>query len=303
MPSRSPAFWLLRAPKNDILPAVDERVTIRPLEGIAEFRACHAVQKEAWLFPDLLIIPYTQLITISHNGGTVLGAFDGQDLVGFVFGFLGRTEPDGLYLFSQRMGVLPAYQGRGIGERLKWAQRSWALGRGLDRILWTYDPLEAPNAHLNISKLGGLGRSYERDIYGEHDTPLHSHLPTDRFILEWALSSERVTARLSPGWRAPGLQELMAQAGVSRPANAVSWTEGGFPRCEDAGPIEGRYALVEVPADWQGLRCADMALAADWRAKTRRIFEEAMQRGYVVSGYASEWTVGLRRNFYLVEGT
>jgi len=279
---------------------MDERISIRPLETQAEFWACHGVQKEAWAFPDLLIIPYTQLIAISHNGGVVLGAFHGVQLVGFVFGFLGRQDGNPLYLFSQRMGVLPEYQGQGIGERLKWTQRAWALERGLERILWTYDPLETPNAYLNVAKLGVVVRGYERDIYGQHDSPLHRGVATDRFLVEWELSSDRVKARLSPRWTPTTVEELCGQA--APPLNAVAPDGRDLPVCGacDLGR-EGPSVLVEVPADWQGLRRADMDLARAWRAKTREILELYLERRYSVTGYASGRIAGERRNFYLLE--
>ncbi|MGD2206087.1 MAG: GNAT family N-acetyltransferase [Anaerolineae bacterium] len=275
-------------------------ITIRLLESVDEFQACHQVQKVAWQFPDLLIIPYTQIITVQQNGGAVLGAFDGAELIGFVFGYLGRQRTRPLYLFSQRMGVLPAYQGKGIGERLKWAQRAWAVEQGLDRVLWTYDPLESPNAWLNITKLGGLARHYERDIYGQHNTPLHNHLPSDRLLVEWELLSERVLARLSADWSPPTVDELLTQA--DPPLNPVSWDSRGHP-CSGPSDLsrDERTLLVEVPAAWQDLRKADMALAADWRGKTRKSFEHYLAQGYVVSGYASGAVAGRRRNVYQLE--
>jgi len=279
---------------------MNECITVRPLETLTEFWACHGVQKEAWAFPDQLVIPYTQLITIQQNGGIVLGAFDGADLVAFVFGYLGRLPDTPLYLYSQRMGVLPGYQGRGIGEQLKWAQRAWALQQGIDRIIWTYDPLEPPNAWLNIAKLGGTVRHYKRDIYGQHDTPLHDHLPTDRFLLEWELLSSRVLDRLASGWKAPAADALLARSDL--PLNTITWGEeelpcSGPPNLTENSPI----AHVTVPANWQELRGADMALAADWRAKTRQIFEHYLARGYAITDYARGRNAGRRCNFYLLE--
>ncbi len=277
-----------------------DTIAIKRLETLEEFRACQEVQRAAWQFPDLLIIPYTQLTSVQHNGGLVLGAFDGTEMVGFVFGYLGRGLLDGgdLYLFSQRMGVLPTHQGRGIGERLKWAQRAWALEQGLEHVVWTYDPLEPPNAYLNIAKLGGIVRRYERDFYGMHHTPLHDRLPSDRFVVDWQLRSPRVLARLRPGGPPPaaGLPD-----GAGPPLNAVAWDERGLPRC--APPDLERDApllTVEVPAHWQALRRADMELALDWRLHMRAVFEHYFARGYAVGGYVSRRFDGGRRNYYLL---
>jgi predicted GNAT superfamily acetyltransferase len=279
---------------------MDDQIAVRSLETLAEFQACHAVQKAAWEFPDLLIIPYTQIISAQHNGGVALGAFDGAALVGFVFGYLGRQGDGPLYFYSQRMGVLPTYQGRGIGQRLKWAQRAWALEQGLDRILWTYDPLESPNAQLNIANLGGAVRQYKRDFYGQHDSPLHNYLPTDRFVVEWELQSERVLARLSCDWPAPTLNDLLAQTG--QPLNSVTWDSRGLPRSTPPDLTRTEPALrVEVPAYWQTLRRADMTLAMEWRMTTRLLFEHYLAQGYAVTGYARGGAAERQRSCYLLE--
>jgi predicted GNAT superfamily acetyltransferase len=131
---------------------MDTGITIRLLRSVSEFQACQQVQQQAWKFPDLLVIPYTQLVTIQHNGGVVLGAFDGDLLAGFVFGCLGCQANEPLYLYSQRMGVLPAYQGRGIGEALKWAQRTWTVEQGLTRILWTDEHLLPQSAAPDLTR-------------------------------------------------------------------------------------------------------------------------------------------------------
>jgi predicted GNAT superfamily acetyltransferase len=276
-----------------------DRIAVRPLQTLDEFQACHGVQKGAWAFPDLLIIPYTQLVTIQHNGGIVLGAFDGSELVAFLYGYLGQLPDLPLYLYSQRMGVLPGYQGQGIGERLKWAQRAWALEQGIDRVVWTYDPLEAPNAWLNMAKLGGIVRHYRRDIYGQHNTPLHDRLPSDRFLLEWELESSRVLARLEPGWLPQDAATLLAQAGP--PLNTVTWDSHRLPHSTPPNLAErGPLAFASVPANWQEIRKIDMNLATDWRTKTRQLFEHYLELGYTVTGYAS----GRRNsgcNYYLLE--
>lgn len=277
-----------------------DRIAVRPLEALAEFRACHGVQKKAWAFPDQLIIPYTQLVTIQQNGGIVLGAFDGPVLIAFVFGFLGRLPNLPLYLYSQRMGVLPGYQGQGVGERLKWGQRAWALQQGIDLIVWTYDPLEPPNAWLNIAKLGGIVRQHKCDIYGLHHTPLHDQLPSDRFLLEWKLENNRVLDRLSPGWKAPGADDLLAQAGP--PLNTVTWNDRGLPLSSQPNLAEeSPTAHLHVPANWQEIRKADMSIAADWRAKTRKVFEHYLAKGHTVTGYGRVRTNNRRCNFYLLE--
>ncbi|MFC2015311.1 GNAT family N-acetyltransferase [Chloroflexota bacterium] len=279
---------------------MDADITVRPVETQEEFRACHAVQRAAWSFPDLMIVPYTQLVTLQLQGGLVLGAYDGHDLVGFVYGFLGRRVRGPIHLFSQRLAVVPAYRGRGIGAKLKWAQRTWALEQELTRIVWTYDPLQAVNANLNVTKLGGVVRHYRRDVFGSQIAETGSDLATDRFLLEWDLLAERVFARLSPDWLPPSGREL--QAGAEAPVNTVTWDEQGLPICGQPDiERDGGSLLVEVPADWPRILKADAGLARDWRTKTRHLFEGYLARGYVVTGYAADRGANRRSCFYLME--
>jgi predicted GNAT superfamily acetyltransferase len=279
---------------------VPDRIEIRRPTAIDEFQACHAVQQQAWTFPELLVVPYTQLMTISQHGGVVLCAFDRDQVVGFVYGFLGRRAAVPLYLFSQRLAVLPGYQGKGIGAALKWAQRSWALEQGLDLIVWTYDPLEVANARLNIAKLGAGACQYERDAYGQRHTYQGRDLPSDRLLVEWQLASERVLARLDPGWRPPGVGELLAQAGD--PLNSVSWDSQGLPHGDPPDLSRGDSpALVEVPARWQALCEANMTLAREWRTNTRLAFEHYFGLGYTVTGCAQGVAGGHDRSIYRLE--
>ena len=161
---------------------------IKPIRSLFHLKRTHDIQRHVWGYRDDMIIPYTHMITVQHNGGTLLGAYVDGELVGFVYGYLGMSQGT-LYLFSQRMGVLPAFQSHNIGTRLKLAQREQMLRQGIDIIVWTYDPLEGRNATLNIEKLGGVVRSYARDIYGHVQNPLQTGLTTDRFLLEWHLMS------------------------------------------------------------------------------------------------------------------
>lgn len=257
-------------------------IKIRPIKTLTDLRKCHEIQRTTWGYTDLMVFPYTQLISAAHNGGVLLGAYDGPDLVGFVYGYLGMSGAK-LYLFSQRMGVLPGYQNQGIGMKLKLAQRDQMLRKGIDLIVWTYDPLLGKNAALNIEKLGGIVRHYARDIYGAVNNPLQVGLSTDRFLLEWELMSDRVRERIRRTTPRPWADEWLENYNV---VNYASW-EGDLPRPMASDlELDDESLLVQIPPDLNAIKKVDLGVARGWRESTRDIFETYFRRGYVVRGFA-----------------
>lgn len=263
----------------------DTKIRIRPINSLSDLRRCHEIQRAVWGYSDLMVFPYTILISMQHNGGVLLGAYVNDELVGFVAGYLGMAGAK-LYLFSQRMGVLPEYQGQSLGYQLKVAQREQMLRQGIDIIVWTYDPLEGKNATLNIEKLGGIVRSYARDIYGFVQNPLQTGMTTDRFLLEWHLMSDRVRERVRGHYQRPRAEDWLS--GEDMPlVNYAAW-EGDVPRplAADLG-VEHKQVLVQVPTNLQRIKRYDLETARSWRTITRIIFESYFQRGYVLTGFVS----------------
>jgi len=214
--------------------------------------------------------PAQQFMTAMKNGGLLIGAFIGQRAVGFQYSFAGY---DGKrpYLCSHMLAILPEYRHSGLGAAMKRHQAELARKIGYDRIQWTFDPLESRNAYLNIRKLGGVVSTYWENCYGEMKDPLNAGLPTDRFRLDWWINSPRVT----DGFRQPELS-------ATHPYT-VSSGVAGLPVLDAPGIVPDTAAAfaVPVPSDFQAMRKEDMALAIDWREKTRKIFTEAFRAGYV----------------------
>lgn len=171
-------------------------IEIKPLHELEEFDRCVELQLAIWNYSAGDLIPRRVFLVADRIGGQVLGAFDGNTIIGFTMGLPGYRNGHP-YLHSHMMGVLPEYRNYGVGRSLKFAQRDEALTRGYDLIEWTYDPLEIKNAYLNITRLGAISRRYKRDFYGPSTSPLQGGLPTDRLYAEWWLKSKRVEAALS----------------------------------------------------------------------------------------------------------
>lgn len=169
------------------------------LQDIDLLRQCLEIQKKAWGFSAEEVLPLRMLIVCTKIGGQVLGAVQSEGkVIGFVNAVPGFREGS-VFLHSQMMGVLPQYQNLGIGKNLKLAQRDEALNRGIDRIEWTFDPLEVRNARFNIELLGAICRRFYVNTYGITSSHLHAGLPTDRLVAEWHLSSARVKSRIGSG--------------------------------------------------------------------------------------------------------
>ena len=164
-----------------------------------------------------IAVPSPIFVVAHHTGGQVLGAFDGDKMVGFTLA-LAAIRGDGKpFLHSHMTAVLPEYHNRGVGRRLKLFQRQDALKRGIDLIEWTFDPLELKNAHFNFMRLGAVARRYIPDCYGVTESPLHAGLPTDRLVAEWWLDSDARASTCSRTICAPC--KLGPPQRISLPAN------------------------------------------------------------------------------------
>jgi predicted GNAT superfamily acetyltransferase len=175
-------------------------VAVRRCRGSDELQAAFAMQREIWGFSDADMIPLRLFVVALKIGGQVLGAFDGDNLVGFALGIPGMRNGHP-YMHSHMLAVRDAYRNAGLGRRLKLFQREDALASGVELIEWTFDPLEIKNAFLNLEKLGAIARRYNINQYGSTSSPLHGGLPTDRLVAEWWLKSRRVTSLLETGKR------------------------------------------------------------------------------------------------------
>jgi predicted GNAT superfamily acetyltransferase len=168
------------------------KYTIRPCQTLEELAACARIQKEIWGYAEHELYPLRLFVNLGKIGGHVLGAFSPEGrVVGFVASmpaWHGRRR----YFHSLSLGVLPEHENRGLGRMLKLEQRRAALRAGIDYIQWTFDPLRAKNAHLNIARLGAIVRRYLPDYYGHVESRLQQGLPSDRLLAEWWLNSARV---------------------------------------------------------------------------------------------------------------
>lgn len=237
-----------------------ESLRLRECESVEEFDECVRLQREAFGLPDLELSPRRHLIVARSAGGFVMGAFAGERLVGFVLNQVALRAGE-VAGYSHMMAVAKEYQNRGVGARLKWAQRERALRDGVRFIRWTWDPMQARNAHFNLNRLGVVVRSYAQNYYGTDYTTVAGEfgksygIDSDRIVAEWELNSPRVE-RLARGEQAE---------------------------------VEGEHAAtVEVPPDWTSLLRSDAESARRELARVRAEFQDAFAEGLVCKRFARD---------------
>jgi predicted GNAT superfamily acetyltransferase len=174
---------------------MSDPIRVRKCTALEEFHQCVELQRRIWGEKDLEVEPATMFVVAAHSGGQVLGAFDGERLVGYTLAVVGLRDRVP-YLHSHMTGIDGDYRDRGAGRMLKLFQREEALSRGIRLIQWTFDPLEFRNAHFNLNRLGAICRHYLPNLYGFTTSPLHRGLPTDRLLVEWTLDSKKTIAAI-----------------------------------------------------------------------------------------------------------
>jgi predicted GNAT superfamily acetyltransferase len=225
-----------------------ENIEIRQLSELDELAAVVKLQREIWGFNDIDLLPQKLFVVADKIGGQVLGAFDAGKLVAFCLAIPGLKAGGKYYIHSHMLGVLPEYRNSGLGRRLKLMQREWALGRDVDLIEWTFDPLQLKNAFFNIERLGVIVRRYVNNQYGATTSQLHAGLPTDRLVPEWWLRSERVAAMIA----GQAFERPAAEGRIVIPANITALIQ--------SDPTRARRIQMEVGEQFENHFRAGLAV-------------------------------------------
>jgi predicted GNAT superfamily acetyltransferase len=266
---------------------------LRDLTTLDDFHAVERLESEIWGPIDL--VPAPILAVTVQRGAVLVGAFDRDRLIGFVYSFpaLKPGEPKPSH-WSHMLGVHPDHRRSGLGRELKLAQRARVLDLGLDLVEWTFDPLQAANAHLNFVTLGTVVEEYEENVYGESPSPLHGGIATDRFICQWWIRKPHVERRIQGGLIRAVSHEVTAAPVVNRVKPAGEWL------APDGVELDSRESrvMVDIPADFTAMLAADHACALEWRLQTRAVFKHYLGAGYRVVDFTLDR--GARRGRYLL---
>lgn len=255
MTDLSPAADLARAEQR-------AGVEIRTATDLSDLDVARRIFDVVWPDPnDCTQVQPNLMRALVHAGGYASVAYLDEVPVAAAFAFVGRHEvTDGWHqhLHSHMAAVIDGYRDRHIGSALKLHQRVWALERGIDTVVWTFDPLVRRNARLNVLKLGVDVEGFEIDFYGNMDDGINSGDPTDRLFAWWRLDSPRVYAAMS---------------GRLEPLDLLALEEVGRDVVE-----------IELPEDIVALRASDPQEAVRWRLDLRAALTDAFAAGYRIVG-------------------
>jgi predicted GNAT superfamily acetyltransferase len=254
-------------------------LAFRRLRNRPDLEQTERLQREVFGVSERDLASFSLLTVVHKTGGEVLGAFDGERLVGFISGYGGYVEGRPL-LVSDFMAVEPSSRG-GLGYAIKTLQGAVALEGGFETAIWTVDPLRAANARLNFERLGAHCNAYTRDVYGsDFAEGLYGGMPSDRLTISWPLTSQRVAERLLRG-HTPLAPDALADMPDYAPGCGV------------------QAARVAIPTDIDALLAADPPAAVDARFRVREQLEAAFADGYVTTAFAGAADAAV--GYYLLE--
>ena len=249
---------------------------LRDLKTLDDFKKVVELEKIVWGvgYDDVVCAPI--LAVTVKRGGVLVGAFDAGRMVGFVYSLPGIKSGKPIQ-WSHMLGVVDEYRNAGLGRTLKLEQRLRSIEIGCDLVEWTYDPMQALNAHLNFVKLGVVVEEYGINMYGESTSHLHRGTPTDRFIAQWWIRESHVVRRIE----SKSLTVVRAREAADAPAVNGARARGAWLACDSYDLDRSERRLwVEIPTGFTEMQADAPQIALEWRMATRAIFTTYFGRGY-----------------------
>lgn len=267
-------------------------IRVRDLGTIDDFRKVVELEHAIWGYTDssdTVTVPV--FIFTVKRGAVLIGAFDqANHMVGFAYAVVGMKDGRPM-LWSHMTGVLPEYRG-GLGYRLKLEQRTRALSQGYELIEWTFDPMQAMNAHFNFAKLGGVVEEYAENFYGESTSALHRGTPTDRLIVSWRIGEPHVVRRLE---ESPGLRAVSHEVGMAPVVN-VTAMDGNWREVKRIDlTVKERRLWIEIPTGFTQMQQQAPERALQWRLHVRQMFQEYFAKGYRAVDFVLQREAGFGR--------
>ena len=228
---------------------MNSQIQVRKLETLTDQTLGRDIFDKTWAMDSGTEITPNLLQAMVHSGAYLSGAFIDKKCVGAAFAFPATTK--GLHLHSHMTAVLDKYRDQGIGYALKIDQWHWAKKNNYAEITWTFDPLVARNAKLNLIKLGVDISVYYPNFYGDMPDALNAGDESDRVMASWKVVGE----------------QPLAKSIITNPS--------------------GSDRLIKIPEDIVAIRSEDISENLKWRHKVRDEFMRAFEKGGKVVGFSA----------------
>jgi predicted GNAT superfamily acetyltransferase len=238
---------------------LEGHIKIAECTTIEQLSECVELQRDVFALPEIEISPVRHFVVTKNAGGFILGAYTGDQLIGFVLSVPAFLHGEKAF-YSHMTAVKATHQSSGVGGRLKWAQRKRALELGVKYVKWTFEPWKARNAYFNLEKLGAIITEYQPNFYGiDYATASTGGVPiglaSDRLFAEWHLESPKVAAL----------------------ADLKTFEEKRTPERE-----------IAVTPDWAALVSSDPRAAIAEQARLKDDFKAALAAGLVAAGFVRD---------------
>ena len=228
---------------------MNSQIQVQKLETLTDQTLGRDIFDKTWAMDSGTEITPNLLQAMVHSGAYLSGAFIDKKCVGAAFAFPATTK--GLHLHSHMTAVLDKYRDQGIGYALKMDQWQWAKKNNYKEITWTFDPLVARNAKLNLVKLGIDISSYYPNFYGDMPDALNAGDESDRVMASWQVIGD----------------QPIAKSVILNPDKLDT--------------------LIKIPEDIVTIRNKDISENLKWRHKVREEFMNAFEKGGKVVGFSA----------------
>ncbi|MCK4972590.1 MAG: GNAT family N-acetyltransferase [Candidatus Heimdallarchaeota archaeon] len=274
-----------------------ESIVYKELTDYSEYTNIEKIQINAWGFPDRELVPKRIIYATQRSGGVVIAAYLNQEIIGYVWGWIGRINPYGTFIYSHHNAVVREHQNKGIGIQLKLEQRKWALERNFKTINWTFDPLQSRNCYINLHKLGAICNNYKVKYWGEMQDELNIGIDTDRFYCSWIIDSSHVKKRLNSEY------EDYTEIINNNFYHSIKTTSNkGILKVKESDfDIQETIILAEIPIDFTNIMKSNNELAKEWRKETRKILTHYFNKGYSAIDFIIDKSVTPWKGYHVLK--
>ncbi|MHA1201036.1 MAG: GNAT family N-acetyltransferase [Candidatus Heimdallarchaeaceae archaeon] len=273
-----------------------EAIEYKELMDYSEYNKIENIQINAWGFPDREVVPKRIIYATHRSGGVVIAAYLNQEIIGYVWGWIGQIDPHGIFIYSHHNAVVREHQNKGVGIQLKLEQRKWALKKNFKIINWTFDPLQSKNSYINLHKLGAICNNYRVKYWGDMHDELNIGIDTDRFYCNWFIDSIHVKKRLNRDF-----DNYTETINSNRYHSIKTISNNGILRVKELDyDIKETILFAEIPIDFTKIMQNNNELAQDWREETRKIFTHYFNIGYSVIDFVLDKSLTPWKSYHVL---